>query len=264
MPTYAIGDVHGCPRTLEHLLERIDLDKEKDQLWMVGDLVNRGPGSLDVLRWALRMEATLGDRFVVVLGNHDLHLIAAERGWASLRRKDTLDEVLAAPDCRQLIAWLACRSLMHRQENYVLVHAGVLPHWTVGVAERAARRVEARLRGGDRAKELFRRVEQGADVTDPDWRALAVLTRLRALTPLGELCDYTGPPDETPVGCTPWFKRQDRKTRDSTMVVGHWAAMGLRLEPGLVALDSGCFWGGPLSAIRLEDGVVFQQENRDF
>lgn len=263
MPTYAIGDVHGCQRTLEHLVDRLDLDEQKDQLWMVGDLVNRGPGSLEVLRWAQRMEEALGDRFIVVLGNHDLHLVAVECGWASLRRKDTLDEVLAAPDCRQLVAWLACQPLMHRKENFVLVHAGVLPHWTVEVAERAARRVEARLRGGDQAKELFRRVEQGADVTDPDWRALAALTRLRALTPLGELCEYTGPPDETPVGCTPWFKRQDRKTREFTMIVGHWAAMGLRLEPGLMALDSGCFWGGPLSAIRLDDGVVFQQENRD-
>jgi bis(5'-nucleosyl)-tetraphosphatase (symmetrical) len=263
MPTYAIGDVHGCYRTLEHLVERLDLDQERDELWMVGDLVNRGPGSLDVLRWARRMEDVFGDRFTVVLGNHDLHLIGVERGWARLRRKDTLDEVLAAPDCRQLVAWLSRLPLMHRQGEFVLVHAGVLPHWTLETAERLARQVESRLRKEDRAEELFRRVGQGADVTDPDWSAMAALTRLRALTPLGEFCDFTGPPDETPVGCTPWFKRQDRKTRDLTMVVGHWAAMGLRIEPGLIALDSGCFWGGPLSAIRLDDGVVFQQESCD-
>jgi bis(5'-nucleosyl)-tetraphosphatase (symmetrical) len=138
-----------------------------------------------------------------------------------------------------------------------------MPYWSADVAQVWAGKVEAGLRDRGRARELLRRSDDGADVSDPEWRALAALTRLRALTPQNEFCDFAGPLDETPVGCTPWFKRSDRRTRNNTLVVGHWAAMGLRLEPGVIALDSGCAWGGPLSAVRLEDGVVFQQKNKD-
>jgi bis(5'-nucleosyl)-tetraphosphatase (symmetrical) len=263
MQTFAIGDIHGCYRTLEHLLRRLDLDETRDRLWLVGDLVNRGPASLEVLRWAKRTEEALVDRFVAVLGNHDLHLLAVDRGWAGLRRKDTLEELLASPDRGELVAWLAERPLLHRHREFILVHAGVLPQWTPTAAESWAHRVETGLRREDRAAELLRRANDGADVADPEWRALAAMTRMRALTARNEFCEYAGPPDETPVGCTPWFLRADRRTGHHTMVVGHWAAMGLRIEPGLTALDSGCAWGGPLSAIRLDDGVVFQQKNKD-
>ena len=263
MPTFAIGDIHGCYRTLERLLEQLDIDSAEDRLWLVGDLINRGPTSLQVLRWAQATECALGERFVAVLGNHDLHLLAVHLGLADLRRKDTLDEILDADDRNELVDWLARRPLLHRQGDRLLVHAGVLPQWTAGEAALWARTVEQGLGQPQRAAELLRRADEGADVADPEWRALAALTRLRTLTPRDEFCDFTGPPEETPVGCMPWFERSDRRTRDQTMIVGHWAAMGLRIEGGLVALDSGCAWGGPLSAIRLDDGEVFQQRNRD-
>ncbi|MBT8491420.1 MAG: symmetrical bis(5'-nucleosyl)-tetraphosphatase [Deltaproteobacteria bacterium] len=263
MSTFAIGDVHGCFSTLEALFDRLEFDEENDDLWMVGDLINRGPRSLDALRWAKRMSERLGSRFVVVLGNHELHLLAADRGWAKERGKDTLGDILAAPDRDELVAWVARWPVLHRQGDRILVHAGLLPEWTAEQAEKWARRVESGLAKPKRARELLRRAGKGADTADPEWRALGALTRLRALTATGEFCDYTGPPDETPVGCTPWFRRSDRKTRDQTIVAGHWAANGLRLEPGLVVLDSGAFWGGLLSAVRLDDGEVYQQPNLD-
>jgi bis(5'-nucleosyl)-tetraphosphatase (symmetrical) len=205
----------------------------------------------------------MGDRFVQVLGNHDLHLLALDRGWSKRRRKDTLDDVLAAHDRIELVEWLAKRPLLHRQGRFVVVHAGLFPQWSVAVAEEWARRVESGLRERKRAAELLRRADSGANVADPEWRALGAFTRLRTLTLQNEFCSYTGPPEEAPVGCTPWFERADRESREETLVVGHWAAMGLRVEERLVALDSGCAWGGPLSAIRLDDGVVLQQKNRD-
>lgn len=263
MRTFAIGDIHGCYRTLERLLRRLDLDETNDRLWLVGDLVNRGPASLEVLRWARRTEKAFGDRFVAVLGNHDLHALAIDRGWASLRRKDTLEELLEADDRKKLMKWLARRPLLHRDGKFILVHAGVFPDWTAKVAERQARKIEKGLRKKARAAELLRRAGNGADVTDPEWRALGALTRLRALTAKNEFCGYTGRPDKAPANCTPWFKRTDRRTRDKTLVVGHWAAMGLRIEPGLIALDSGAVYGGSLSAVCLEDGTVFQQKNKD-
>jgi len=263
VPTYAIGDIHGCSRTLERLLRRLEVDEANDRLWLVGDLINRGPCSLEVLRWAQETEEVMGDRFVAVLGNHDLHLLAVDREWSGLRRKDTLEEILAARDRSELVEWLARRPLLHHHDEFVLVHAGVFPEWSAALAERWARRVESGLRETERAAELLRRAESGADVADPEWRALGAFTRLRTLTPQNDFCSFTGPPEEAPVGCTPWFDRADRRTREKTLVVGHWAAMGLRVKAGLVALDSGCAWGGPLSAIRLDDGVVFQQKNRD-
>ncbi len=263
VPTYAIGDIHGCYRTLEDLLRRLEVNETNDRLWLVGDLVNRGPCSLEVLRWARDTGRAMGDRFVQVLGNHDLHLLALDRGWSKRRRKDTLDDVLAAHDRIELVEWLAKRPLLHRQGRFVVVHAGLFPQWSVAVAEEWARRVESGLRERKRAAELLRRADSGANVADPEWRALGAFTRLRTLTLQNEFCSYTGPPEEAPVGCTPWFERADRESREETLVVGHWAAMGLRVEERLVALDSGCAWGGPLSAIRLDDGVVLQQKNRD-
>lgn len=263
MATYAIGDIHGCQSTLERLLERLPLDESRDRLWLVGDLVNRGPRSLETLRWARGVSTRLEGRFVTVLGNHDLHLLSVHRGWTGTRKKDTLAGILAAPDGLELLDWLASRPLFHRQGEALLVHAGLLPEWSAADAERWARLLEGELRHPDRARRLLARVDQGADVTDPAWRALAALTRLRALRGNGEMCDFAGPPEELPEECLPWFERPDRRTRGHTVVSGHWAAMGLRLEDGLLALDSGAAWGGPLTAVRLEDRAVFQERNLD-
>jgi bis(5'-nucleosyl)-tetraphosphatase (symmetrical) len=261
--TYAVGDIHGCHATLERLLARLRFDESNDSLWLVGDLVNRGPRSLETLRWARRVSVRLGERFETVLGNHDLHLVAVYRGWTEARKKDVFQDILAAADGPELIEWLAERPLFHRRGKTLLVHAGLLPEWTALDAERWARRLEGELSRSEQARRLLARAGQGADVSDPGWRALAALTRLRALTENGEFCDFSGPPDELPRGCIPWFVRRDRRTRDDTVVCGHWAAMGLRLEEGLLALDSGAAWGGPLTAVRLEDRKIFQERNRD-
>jgi bis(5'-nucleosyl)-tetraphosphatase (symmetrical) len=267
MATYAIGDVHGCFATLAALLARIGFAPRRDRLWMVGDLVNRGPRSLEVLRWA----AELDDALVAVLGNHDLHLLARAAGVAERKRRDTLDAVLAAPDRDPLLAWLRRRPLLHREGDQVLVHAGLLPEWSVAQAERLARETEERLRGadGDRLLRLgeAKRAERWSERLTPGARArvtLATMARLRALTAAGRMCaDFSGPPAELPPGCLPWFELPARRSRNALVVFGHWAALGLHLAPGIAALDSGCVWGRSLTALRLDDGKVFVEPARE-
>ena len=267
MATYAIGDVHGCFATLRALLGRIDFRPARDRLWMVGDLVNRGPDSLAVLRWA----AALGDGLVAVLGNHDLHLLARAAGVAERRRRDTLEEVLAAPDRDELLAWLRARPVLHRDGDRVLVHAGLFPQWSVEEAEGLAREVEERLRG----KASLRLLRQASLKRAERWRpalsagararvALAAMARLRALDGDGRMCvDWSGPPAGLPAGCRAWFAVAERRSAEAQIVCGHWAALGLRLEPGLAALDTGCVWGHCLTAWRLDDGQVFQEPSLD-
>jgi bis(5'-nucleosyl)-tetraphosphatase (symmetrical) len=268
MATYAIGDVHGCFETLRALLGRIGFSRREDRLWMVGDLVNRGPQSLAVLRWA----ADQGDRLVVVLGNHDLYLLARGAGIAERKRRDTLDPVLAAADRDELLAWLRRRPLLHREDSRVLVHAGLFPAWSVERAERLARETEARLRDGRAGDRLLRsalakRADRWREGLGPAARArvtLAGMARLRALTADGKMCaDFSGPPGELPAGCRPWFEVPSRRSAGAQMIFGHWAALGLRLAPGVAGIDTGCVWGQSLTALRLEDGAVFQEANRD-
>ncbi len=265
MATYVIGDVHGCFATLQALWPRLGFDQRRDRLWLVGDLVNRGPRSLEVLRWAREKSERLGGRMRVVLGNHDLHLLAMHDGYAKSRRKDTLEEVLAAPDREQLIAWLACQPLVYRDGDALLVHSGLLPHWTPEETEEVARGLEATLRAPDRRRPLIDRALVLAD--DSPWvgrRAdLAAFAGLRTCTTAGKPCQHKGPPDEAPPGCLPWFQVPGRRSVTVTVVFGHWAAMGLRLEPKAIGLDSGCVWGQRLTAIRLEDRALFQQETID-
>jgi bis(5'-nucleosyl)-tetraphosphatase (symmetrical) len=245
-----MGDIQGCFRTLRRLLRRIAFDPAKDRLWNTGDLVNRGPGSLEVLRWA----RDLGDRLMTVLGNHDLHLLARAAGLVRAKPRDTLDEVLAAPDRDELLAWLRARPLLHAEEGRVLVHAGLLPAWTVAEAETLARSVEERLRAAG-GLELARPQSR-----EPERSTLWVLTRLRFCTADGSPGpDFTGPPDAAPPGCRPWFDFPGRRSAEATVLFGHWAALGFYRAPGILGLDSGCVWGGELTAVRLEDGEVFQE-----
>jgi len=263
MAIFAIGDVHGCYRELRRLLDVLPIDLAKDRLWMVGDLVNRGPDSVEVLRWARKMAKRMGGRFRVVLGNHDLHLMAVAEGVSRERRGDTLRGVLTAKDRDKLLDWLWGLPLIYRRKDYLLVHAGLWPDWTAESAQAEARRVEGVLRKRKgKARKLLDRsldlVDQGGEVARLD-RALAGLTRLRTCTHKGKPCVHTGPPVSAPKGCMPWFEVQARRTRDVTVVCGHWAALGLRIQPGLFALDTGCAWGGALTAVRLADGAVFSQ-----
>ncbi len=259
MATYAIGDLHGCFETLQLLLDQLPFDSSCDRLWLVGDLVNRGPRSLETLRWAKQLHLDMEDRMVVVLGNHDLHLLAVGHGIAETRKGDTLGEILTAPDRPELLAWLRHRPLLHREESHLLVHAGLLPQWSPSEAEELARRLEVALQGDD-LRWLLRRRETPRDPERAQLRnALESLTRLRTCTLQGRPCRFAGPPQETPPHCLPWFAVPNRRSQQITIVCGHWAALGLRLQPGLRALDSGVVWGHSLSAIRLEDSQVYQQ-----
>jgi bis(5'-nucleosyl)-tetraphosphatase (symmetrical) len=227
--TYAIGDVQGCYRTLRRLIRKLPFDPKRDRLWLAGDLVNRGPRSLDVLRWARDEQARLGGRFRVVLGNHDLHLIARFLEVRSPKRSDTLDGVLEAPDGPELVRWLRRRPLLHREkprgEERVLVHAGLLPSWTPRQAEALARAVERRLRGPAAGSILARLGDGAAAFTSrlsPERRlraALFAFTLLRTCTASGRpRRDYSGPPDEAPRGYLPWFEVRGRRSRKATVV----------------------------------------------
>lgn len=259
MARYAIGDIQGCFAPLQRLLRRLDYRADRDSLWLVGDLVNRGPQSLEVLRWAMQQ----GEAVTAVLGNHDLHLLGRAAGVVEAKKRDTLDEVLAAPDLPLLTDWLRNRPLLHRDEKFLMLHAGLLPQWTVGQALRQARQCEATLQSGEYVK-LLAAMQKPELATDPQLAAqvafLGVVTRVRTLTTSGvPVAAFSGPPDEAPPGCVPWFRMPGRKSADVTCVFGHWSALGLRIEPGVLALDTGCVWGRQLTAVRLDDGAVFQE-----
>jgi bis(5'-nucleosyl)-tetraphosphatase (symmetrical) len=263
MATWVIGDVHGCYRTLRKLLKKIDFAKTDDRLLFVGDLVNRGPRSLEVLEWAVDHDW----RIESVLGNHDLHLLALAFGVAEERAKDTLKPVLRSVRAVPLVDWLRRRPLAVSSGSFLLVHAGLLPEWTVDEALSIASRLEGRLRGEEGIKILaaLRRRDDGpSDEVSNDVRSLRALSFLRALKPNGEVCrDYTGEPEKAPDGCVAWFNHPERRSRDALIVFGHWAAAGFRRGAGFVSMDTGCVWGGKLSAIRLDDGELVQVSNAE-
>jgi len=259
MAIYAIGDVQGCFQELQTLLERIGFDAARDRLWFVGDLVNRGPKSLEVLR-AVR---ALGDRAVVVLGNHDLHLVCLYEGYARRRDEDTLDELLAAPDAGELIAWLRTRPLMHVEADYAMVHAGLLPGWSIEQARALAREVEEVLAAPgypDFISHLYGSLPDCWRDTLAGWDRLRVIvnamTRMRFCTREGVM-EFRAKGTEPPPGFAPWFALRGGRA-EPAIVCGHWSALGLKLEPRLAALDTGCVWGGALSALRLEDRRLYQ------
>ena len=259
MATYAIGDVQGCYDELRALLARVDFVSQRDRLWFVGDLVNRGPKSLEVLRFV----RSLGDRAVVVLGNHDLHLVCLAEGQARARDDDTLGAVLAAPDARELVDWLRTRPLMHVEGRHAMVHAGLLPQWTLDKAVSLAGEVEAALRSSnyrDFLAALYGSKPVRWDDALEGWDRLRVIvnamTRMRFCSPEGVM-DFHIKSDKAPAGFLPWFEA--RPPRDEPMIVcGHWSALGLRLTPRVSALDAGCVWGGSLVALRLDDGELVQ------
>lgn len=267
MATYAIGDVHGCFATLKELLRRIRFDPGHDRLWMVGDLVNRGPRSLEVLRWAIDQ----GDRLVTVLGNHDLHLLARAAGVGRPKRRDSLAPVLDAPDRDDLLRWLVSRPLLHREGGHILVHAGVFPGWTPEKAETLARETEAALCNGGSAgliasidQKNDERWDDGLAPADRARVALAGFAKIRTVKADGRMCaEFSGAPDEAPKGCRPWFSVPDRGTRDETVIFGHWAALGLRIADGVAGLDTGCAYGRELTALRLDDKSLFRQPTVD-
>ncbi len=261
MATYAIGDVQGCYEPLQRLVELIRFDPRTDRLWFVGDLVNRGPKSLSVLRYLRQIEPAVQ----VVLGNHDLFLLAVAESIVSPRPKDTIHDVLAAPDRNELLAWLRQQPLHHHENGFFMVHAGLLPQWTIPDTVHFAREVGTALSGPD-YRALLRAIFQNPispwrpSLTGMD-RLVSiarVLTRLRTCTPIGEMSDFSGTPEKAPSGFAPWFRIPGRRNADITIITGHWAALGLHIELNLLAIDSGCVWGRQLTAVRLEDRAVFQ------
>ena len=262
MSIYAVGDIQGCYTELVQLLEKIRFDPAQDRLWLVGDLVNRGANSLEVLR----LVKSLGESAITVLGNHDLHLLAVASGTSRLHRGDTLDDILHAPDREELLHWLRHQRLLHVEGEFVLVHAGLLPGWTVQQAARLAREVEDALQHNDYI-DFFENMYGNKPAAWNDgltgYKRLRVitnaLTRMRICTAQGEMeFDFKAEQHKIPSGYLPWFDVPDRATRAATVVFGHWSALGLMIKDHAIALDTGCLWGGPLTAIRLEDRAVIQ------
>lgn len=259
MALYAIGDLQGCHAEFMALLERLKFDPRRDRLWLTGDLVNRGPDSLA----ALREVRSLGRAATVVLGNHDLHLLAMAFAPKTVKRREReLEAVLDAPDAAELLEWLAARPLLHRDDSlrWTLIHAGLPPQWTLKQAESCAHEVEKALRDdvGAMLEELYG--------DEPDrWSAslkgaarlrftVNCLTRLRFVDRNGRLVlSYKGTMANAPAGAIPWFHHPERATKDDAFVFGHWSALGYLAEPGLRCLDTGCVWGGSLTALRLDE-----------
>lgn len=262
MSTYAIGDIQGCFASLCALLERCAFDPSRDRLWLVGDLVNRGPRSLDTLRFV----RGLGEAAVTVLGNHDLYLLMLAEGFGKRSRDDTLADILSAPDREALLDWLRSRPLCHVEDEFCLVHAGLLPQWTAAEARALAGEVEAALQAPDHRTFMANLwgSEPAAWCDDlSGWARLRVIvnamTRMRFCSPEGAMEFRTkGEASAAPPGYLPWFAVPGRRSADTVLVTGHWSALGLRITPNLLALDSGCLWGRHLTAVRLEDRAVFQ------
>ncbi|HEX5418412.1 MAG TPA: symmetrical bis(5'-nucleosyl)-tetraphosphatase [Gammaproteobacteria bacterium] len=260
MTLYAIGDIQGCYGSFAALLERLRFDPGCDRLWLVGDLVNRGPDSLSVLRRV----AELGPSVTTVLGNHDLHLLATAAGLRRMSPSDTLEQVLDAPDADELLDWLRRRPLLYyeRTQDRALVHAGIPPEWDIDDALGHAAEVESLLRGPHWRYGLEVMYGNGPPKWTQDLEyasrvryTINALTRMRFCARNGALdFERSGPPGSQPRELLPWFDVPSRKSASTHIVFGHWAALGVVRRADITALDSGCVWGGALTAIALENG----------
>jgi bis(5'-nucleosyl)-tetraphosphatase (symmetrical) len=268
MKTYVIGDLQGCAHEAQVLLNRIAEDAPgAARIVFVGDLINRGPASLAALRRVARLSIDSGGRIDAVLGNHDLHLLAVACGAQSLSKSDTLDEILAAPDRDQLIGWLRQRPMALLEQGHLLVHAGVLPQWSVAQALALAGEVEAVLRGPDWIDFLRQMYGNQPDHWDDALTGVArlrcivnALTRMRLCTADGVMDFKQKESAGAPPGSSllPWFDLPGRRSAGTPVVFGHWSALGLLLRPDLIGLDSGCVWGGKLTAICLDDRTLLE------
>lgn len=259
MARWAIGDVQGCFDELVALLAQIGFDRSRDTLWFVGDLVNRGPKSLAVLRFVRDLQ----DGARVVLGNHDLHLVCRAEGLWKRREDDTLDEILDAADGVEIVAWLRRQPLMHVEDGFAMVHAGILPSWSIAQARQRASEVEAVLASTGYREFLARmygsepsRWSETLEGWDRLRAIVNVFTRMRFSTLANDIEVRTKGAD-APEGFQPWFDlRQDAV--EPFVVCGHWSTLGLKLSPRVAAIDTGCVWGGALTALRLEDRAIVQ------
>jgi bis(5'-nucleosyl)-tetraphosphatase (symmetrical) len=258
MAVYAIGDLQGCFDELQALLDKISFDPVEDQLWFTGDLVNRGPKSLETLRFI----HDLGPAAVTVLGNHDLHLLASAYGSRMDHAKDTLKPVLAAPDREELIDWLRRQPLLHHNAalGFTLVHAGLPPQWDLQLAQCCATEVETVLRSdgiGDFLANMYgnKPKQWSGKLTGHDRLRFIIncFTRLRFCDTDGRLdLKSKGAPGSQPDNYLPWFEIPSRASKNLNIIFGHWSTLGLRNDPGVYPIDSACLWGGQLTALRID------------
>jgi bis(5'-nucleosyl)-tetraphosphatase (symmetrical) len=255
MALYLIGDVQGCDAALGRLLEKIDFSASRDMLYVLGDLVNRGPASSEVLRRLMGY----ADSAKCLLGNHDLSLLAVAHGRRAPHRNDTMDKVLLAKDRGELLEWLRWQRMAIRAHGLLMVHGGVLPQWDVTQTLILAAEVEAALRGPglvDFLSEMYgNEPAQWDDSLKGAGRLRVIvnaLTRLRFCTPEGVMdLHSSGGLGDAPPGYLPWFDVPGRKTAGATIAFGHWSTLGFMQRPDIISLDTGCVWGGALSALRL-------------
>ena len=259
--TYAIGDVQGCYEPLRELIDALPLDPSHDRLWFVGDLVNRGPENLATLKFV----KSLGQRATVVLGNHDLHMLAIVFGGRNLQSSDTFQDILESPRCEELSHWLRKQPLIHRRDQWVLVHAGIPHIWTIDEAFAYAHEVERTIRGKSYTQFFEKMYGKYPDIWDESLTGMDrlriitnYLTRMRFISAPGQLeFAHKTTLDTAPSGYKGWFEYECE--RRETIVFGHWAALeGIAPGNGVLATDTGCVWGRALTAVRLEDGCRFQ------
>lgn len=252
MSIFAIGDLQGCAAPLQRLIKQLALQPNVDRLWFAGDLVNRGPDSHAVLSWLHAQSCT------TVLGNHDLHLLAVANGIRPPGKRDTLNALLQ-PASSQLLDWLRQQPLAHFEDDHLMVHAGVLPQWSLTQTLDLAAEVEEQLRGPNYVDFLAQMYGNQPDQWHNSlkgakrWRVIVnALTRLRFCTADG-MMDFSSTESAAnpPSGFMPWFEVANRQTQNITVVFGHWSTLGLTLRDNLIGLDTGCVWGGKLSAVKL-------------
>jgi bis(5'-nucleosyl)-tetraphosphatase (symmetrical) len=267
MATYAIGDIQGCYHAFQALLKRLDFNPKSDRLWLVGDIINRGSGSLEVLRWCYQHQ----DSIQMVLGNHDLHTIAVAHGIRTLNKRDTIQPILDAPDAKLLLDWLRHQPLMVANEDYLMVHAGLLPQWQPNEALAYAKEVETALQNDHYIDFLSHMYGDAPNIWHDSlagYDRLRVITnamtRLRVCSPEGALdFKFKGTLADVPKGLIPWFDVPNRASEHQPIIFGHWSALGLQQRPNIYAIDTGCLWGGVLTALCLETKQLTQEPSKE-
>jgi bis(5'-nucleosyl)-tetraphosphatase (symmetrical) len=264
MAIFAIGDIQGCWIELQQLLDKINFDPEEDTLWFTGDLVNRGPGSLETLRFVKK----LGHSAITVLGNHELHLLAIAYGKFKARKGDTFEALLNAHDRDELIEWIRHLPLMHQDKSlgFAMVHAGLPPQWSIKEAASHAKEVEKCLQSKRFNKFLEKMYGDEPAIWSEKlegWDRLRFITngftRIRYCDKKGHLnLKEKGTPGNQPKGLIPWFELPDRQSKSADIVFGHWSSLGFRAENGIYSLDTGCLWGGQLTALRLDGEEMYR------
>ncbi len=262
MTTYAIGDIQGCYHAFKALLERIKFNPRYDSLWLVGDVINRGYGSLEVLRWCYQNQQYIK----LVLGNHDLHALAVIHQLKPAHKSDTLQAVIDAPDVDELVAWLRHQPLMVADDDYVMVHAGLLPQWTIDKALTYACEVEHKLQSDSYQDFLAKMYGNQSNYWYDDIAGIErlrvitnAMTRMRICTAQGEMeFNFKGAKQDIPAGYMPWFDVPARQSKESRIICGHWSALGLYQHDNIHALDTGCLWGGQLTAMCLDTRAITQ------